>query len=338
MNFLDNISHISFANKEFFWLFLLMPFLVLWYIYNNRKIIPAMIFPGYSRLNEIPLTTKERLRHLPFILRLISFAFIIIALARPQSSKSWQSVTTEGIDIIIAQDVSPSMLARDLKPNRMEAAKKVAVNFIDSRPDDRMGLVIFSGESFTQCPLTSDHTVLKNVFKDIQVGLLSEGTAIGLGLANAVARIKESNAKSKVIILLTDGMNNAGNISPELASELAVPFGIRVYTIGVGTNGMALSPVSVYPNGEYVYDYVKCDIDEEVLKKISAKTGGRYFRATNNKSLETIYEEIDKLEKTIVEEKHYSKKSEWFMPFLLIAFVFIIIEFFVRQFYLRLIV
>jgi Ca-activated chloride channel family protein len=236
---------------------------------------------------------------------------------------------------MLSMDISASMLAQDLKPNRLDASKEVAKEFIDARPDDRIGLVIFSGESFTQCPLTSDHAVLKNIFTEVKTGMLADGTAIGLGLANAVSRIKSSKAKSKVIILLTDGVNNAGNISPSLAAEAAKPWGIRIYTIGVGTRGMAYSPVAIYPNGEYVYDYVQCDIDEATLKNISGMTGGKYFRATNRQSLKKIYEEIDKMEKSIVYERHFSKKSEWFFPFALLALILLIIEFTVSKTYLR---
>jgi Ca-activated chloride channel family protein len=252
-------------------------------------------------------------------------------LARPQSKHSWQDVKTEGIDIVLAIDISASMLAKDLKPDRLEASKAVATKFIENRPDDRIGLVIFSGESFTQCPLTTDHTVLKNLFSSVKTGMVQDGTAIGMGLATAVSRLKDSKAKSKVVILLTDGVNNSGSIAPELAADLARPFGIRIYTIGVGTKGMALSPVNIYPNGQYVYDYVKVDIDESVLKKISNATGGKYFRATDNAKLKAIYAEIDKMEKTIIEEKQYSRKAELFHPLAIAAFVLLIVEFLLKN-------
>jgi Ca-activated chloride channel family protein len=222
------------------------------------------------------------------------------------------------------------MLAKDLKPNRLEAAKNVAIEFIENRPDDRLGLVIFSGESFTQCPLTSDHTVLKNLFTQVQTGVLQDGTAIGMGLASAVNRLKESKAKSKVVILLTDGVNNAGALSPLLAAELAKPFNIRIYTIGVGSRGKAYAPVGIYPNGQYVYDYVKVEIDEKVLSEIASITGGKYFRATSNSSLEKIYAEIDKMEKTIIEEKQYSKRTELFRPLALAASGLLILDLLLR--------
>ena len=218
------------------------------------------------------------------------------------------------------------MLARDFKPNRLDASKELAMNFIDSRPNDRIGLVIFSGESFTQCPLTTDHAVLKNLFVSIKTGMVNDGTAIGLGLATAVNRLKDSKAKSKVVILLTDGVNNAGSIAPELAADVAKPFGIRVYTIGVGTKGMAYSPVGIYPNGQYAFDYIKCDIDENIMKKIADITQGKYFRATNNENLKDIYLEIDKLEKSIIEEKQYSKKSELFLPLAIAAAFCLLLE------------
>jgi Ca-activated chloride channel family protein len=332
---MEFFSQISFAHKWFLYLFCIIPLLCIWYFFKENNSKPSLLFSGYSSLHDIPKTTKERLRHLPFILRLFSLSFLIIALARPQSSKSWQNIKTEGIDIMLAQDISPSMLAQDLKPNRLKAAQDVAMDFIDGRPNDRIGLVIFSGESFTQCPLTSDHTVVKNVFSKTKTGMLAEGTAIGLGLANAISRIKDSKAKSKVIILLTDGVNNAGNVSPELAAEASKPFGIRIYTIGVGTLGMAYSPVAMYPNGEYIYEYVKCDIDEPVLKKIANTSGGKYFRATNKESLASIYQEIDKMEKTIVEERKYTKKSEWFYPFVWLASILLVVEFLTRNLYLK---
>lgn len=332
---MELIHQISFAHKWFFSLLILIPIIGIWYFAKGKDLKPSLMFSGYSQLKDIPKTRKEKLRHLPFFIRMMALIFIVFALARPQSSKSWQNITTEGIDIMLAQDISPSMLAQDLKPNRLKAAKDVAIDFIDGRPNDRIGLVIFSGESFTQCPLTSDHAVLKNVFSQTKTGMLAEGTAIGLGLANAISRIKDSKAKSKVIILLTDGVNNAGNVSPELAAEASIPFGIRIYTIGVGTLGMAYSPVAMYPNGEYIYDFVKCDIDEPVLKKIAKLTGGKYFRATNKSSLANIYQEIDKMEKTIVEERKYTKKSEWFFPFVLVSAFLLLLEYLLRTFYLK---
>jgi Ca-activated chloride channel family protein len=269
-------------------------------------------------------TWKVWLRHLPYVLRLAAIAFLIVALARPQSTNNWQSSTTEGIDIILTMDISSSMLAQDLKPNRLESAKNVAAAFINGRPNDNIGLVVFSGESFTQCPLTTDHTILLNLFKDIQSGMIEDGTAIGLGLANAVSRIKDSQAKSKVIILLTDGSNNRGEIAPVTASEIAKTFGIRVYTIGVGTKGEAPYPIQTAFGVQY--RNIPVDIDEPTLKQIAATTGGQYFRATNNASLKEIYAEIDQLEKTKISVQEFSKKQEEYRNIALLVFALLLLE------------
>lgn len=270
---------------------------------------------------------------MPFILRVLAIAILIVVLARPQSTNSWQNSSTEGIDIMMAVDVSSSMLAQDLKPNRLEAAKDVAASFINGRPNDNIGLVLFARESFTQCPLTTDHTVLLNLFKDIRSGLLEDGTAIGLGLANAVSRVKDSQAKSKVIILLTDGSNNAGEIAPVTAAEIAKSFGIRVYTIGVGTNGEAPYPFQT-PFGTK-YQNIKVDIDEGTLKEIAATTGGQYFRATDNKSLKQIYAEIDQMEKTKISVQEYSKKQEEYKNWALLVFGLLLLEILLRNTVLR---
>jgi Ca-activated chloride channel family protein len=325
------MSEMSFANPNFLWLLLALPVMIAWYIYKIFYKANALLISSPALFNGYTPTLKTYFQHFPFFLRSIAVAALIVALARPQSKHSWQDVKTEGIDIVLAIDISASMLAKDLKPDRLEASKAVATKFIENRPDDRIGLVIFSGESFTQCPLTTDHTVLKNLFSSVKTGMVQDGTAIGMGLATAVSRLKDSKAKSKVVILLTDGVNNSGSIAPELAADLARPFGIRIYTIGVGTKGMALSPVNIYPNGQYVYDYVKVDIDESVLKKISNATGGKYFRATDNAKLKAIYAEIDKMEKTIIEEKQYSRKAELFHPLAIAAFVLLIVEFLLKN-------
>jgi Ca-activated chloride channel family protein len=325
------MSEMSFANPNFLWLLLALPVMIAWYVYKIFNKANALLISSPALFNGYKPTLKTYFQHFPFFLRSIAVAALIVALARPQSKHSWQDVKTEGIDIVLAIDISASMLAKDLKPDRLEASKAVATKFIENRPDDRIGLVIFSGESFTQCPLTTDHTVLKNLFSSVKTGMVQDGTAIGMGLATAVSRLKDSKAKSKVVILLTDGVNNSGSIAPELAADLARPFGIRIYTIGVGTKGMALSPVNIYPNGQYVYDYVKVDIDESVLKKISNATGGKYFRATDNAKLKAIYAEIDKMEKTIIEEKQYSRKAELFHPLAIAAFVLLIIEFLLKN-------
>lgn len=326
---------ISFANPLMLYFLISIPLLAIWFFLKKKKQVVSIQLSSLSVLGNVKPNLKVRLRNVPFLFRLSGLALIIVALARPQSKTSWQDIKTEGIDIVIAMDISASMLAKDFKPDRLEAAKEVAVNFIDNRPNDRVGLVIFSGESFTQCPLTSDHAILKNLFKEVKTGILQDGTAIGMGLATAVNRLKDSKAKSKVAILLTDGVNNAGSVSPELAAEIAVPFGIRVYTIGVGTTGMALSPVALYPNGQFAYDYVEVKIDEPVLKKIADLTNGKYFRATNKQKLEEIYKEIDKLEKSIIEEKQYTKKNEMFLPFAAAAFLFLVLEFILKNTWLK---
>lgn len=326
---------ISFANPLLLYFLISIPLLATWFFFKKKTKVVSIKLSSLNLFENIKSNFKVKFRNTPFLLRLIAISLIIIAIARPQSKTSWQDIKTEGIDIIIAMDISASMLAKDFKPDRLEAAKDVAVNFIDKRPNDRVGLVIFSGESFTQCPLTSDHSILKNLFKEVKTGMLQDGTAIGMGLATAVNRLKNSKAKSKVIILLTDGVNNAGAVSPELAAEIAVPFGIRVYTIGVGTTGKALSPVALYPNGQFVYDFVEVKIDEPILKKISELTNGKYFRATNKQNLEAIYSEIDKLEKSIIEEKQYTKKNEMFLPFAVLALIFLLLDFILKNTWLK---
>ena len=268
-------------------------------------------------------------RHSGIVLRSLALAALIIALARPQSSLSWQNSTTEGIDIVIASDISGSMLAEDFEPNRMEAGKNIAIDFIKNRPNDRIGLVIFSGESFTQCPLTIDHEVLINLFKDIKNGMIDDGTAIGMGLATAVNRLKESDAKSKVVILLTDGSNNTGSIPPITAAEIAKQFNIRVYTVGLGTKGMAPYPVQT-PMG-IQYQRIPVDVDEVTLGKIADITGGKYFRATNNSTLKNIYERIDKLEKAKIDVTQYHKKTEMFLPLVVIALLLLLLEFVLKN-------
>ena len=268
---------------------------------------------------------KNYLIHVPFILRVIVFSMIIFVLARPQSTNRWQNTEIEGIDIMLAMDVSTSMLAMDLQPNRLEAAKQVAAEFINGRPNDNIGLTIFAGESFTQCPLTVDHTVMLNMLNSVKCdiaaeGIIEDGTAIGMGIANAVTRLKESNAKSKVIILLTDGSNNRGEIAPETAAEIAKQFGIRVYTIGVGTNGTA-----PYPYGGQVIK-VPVEIDENTLGRIAEITDGGYYRATNNSKLKEVYEQIDKLERTKLNVKEFSTREEEYLSFAIVAFVALLLE------------
>lgn len=327
---INYFSDIQFAEKYWFWLMLALPVMIIWYIWRLKKHEGEFNYSSFTLLKGIKSSSKARSRHILFFLRLVSFALIITALARPQSRSDWKDTKTEGIDIVMSLDVSLSMLAKDFKPNRMEVAKEVMLDFIEARPNDRIGLVLFGGEVFTQCPLTNDHKVLKNMFPQIKAGSLDQGTAIGLGLAGAVARIKESKAKSKVIILVSDGVNNVGEISPLTAGELAKTYGIRVYCIGVGSKGKALQPVAIYAQGEYEYDYVDVDVDDKTMTEISEYTGGKYFRATNKESLITIYQEIDKMEKTIVSEKSFSNKAEHFLPFATVAAILLLLEFLLR--------
>ena len=323
----------EFAHIEFLFALIVIPFLVGWYVYKYWNRQPVLSFSTSSFLGSVkPL--KARLVHLPIVLRLIALSVIIVAIARPQSSSSWQDIKTEGIDIVLAVDISSSMLARDFEPNRLEAAKEVAVEFIKSRPNDRIGLVGYSGESFTQCPLTTDHEKLINLFKDIKNGMITDGTAIGMGLANAVNRLKESDAKSKVVVLLTDGENTAGSIPPITAAEIAATYGVKVYTIGVGTMGQAPMPI---PDmfGRIRMQMVDVNIDEESLEKIADLTGGKYFRATDNEKLMNVYSEIDQMEKTIIEETQYEKKYEQFLPLALTALGLLLFELLIRKFYLK---
>lgn len=273
------------------------------------------------------------LRHLLFACKVLAIVFLVTALARPQSSNSWQTYSSEGIDIVLGLDISTSMLARDFTPDRLEAAKEVATKFILERPQDRIGLVVFAGESFTQCPLTTDQAVLVNLLREVQSGMIEDGTAIGLGLANAVNRLKDSPAKSKVVILLTDGVNNRGSIAPVTAAELAKTYGIRVYTIGVGTYGEAPYPVQT-PFGIQLQN-VPVEIDEAVLKQIASVTGGQYFRATDNDKLQQIYNEIDQLEKSKVEVKHFSKREEQYFWFGLVGMLLLVTEALLRYTLLR---
>jgi Ca-activated chloride channel family protein len=323
------MSDWEFAHIEFLWALTVIPLLVLWYVlkYWNRQ---AVIGYSTAQFFEGKTGWKSKMHHALFVLRVLTIGTIIVALARPQSSSSWQDVKTEGIDIVIAFDISSSMLARDFEPNRLEAAKEVAIEFIKNRPNDRIGLVVYSGESFTQCPLTTDHDKLINLFGQLENGMVTDGTAIGMGLANAVNRLKESTAKSKVVILLTDGESNMGSIPPITAAEIATTFGVKVYTIGVGTKGQAPMPVQDM-FGRIRYQNMDVNIDEETLTQIAELTNGQYFRATDNASLESIYAEIDTLEKTIIEETQYEKKYEEFFPLALIALALLLSELILRK-------
>jgi len=327
------MSSIEFANPEYFYLLLLLIPFIAWYVLKDKNAHASIQVSTLKGFNSAPKTYKYYLRHALFIFRILAIILLVAAIARPQSSNRWENVTTEGIDIVMSLDISSSMLARDFEPDRLEAAKNVAVNFITGREEDKIGLVIFSGESFTQCPLTTDHAVLINLFKDIQSGMIEDGTAIGLGLANAVNRLKDSQAKSKVIILLTDGVNNQGEIAPLTAADLAKTFGIRVYTIGIGSMGTAPYPVQTAFGISMRNMPVK--IDEEVLRQIAEMTGGQYFRATDNNKLKAIYEQIDKLEKSKIEVKQYSTKSEEYLLFALFAALFLLLEIALRNSILR---
>lgn len=332
----DWLSKISYADKWVLWLIPAVLVLAgLWRYFRERKnsvsikISSAKAF--YTFQNPLKATLKK---FLP-ALRVISLVLLLVALARPQTSYDEEKVTTEGIDIVMAVDVSTSMLAKDFSPNRLEGAKKEALNFIDGRPHDRIGLVIFGGESFTQCPVTIDHSIVKNQLAAIKNGLLEDGTAIGMGLATSVQRLKDSQSKSKVIILMTDGVNNRGLIDPMTACDIAMQYNARVYTIGIGTNGKAMTPVAMTQTGELIFDYADVQIDEALLRNIAKKTGGQYFRATSNTKLKEIYAQIDKLEKTKIEVSAYEHKTEKFFPFVLAAGLLFLFEMLCRYLLVR---
>jgi Ca-activated chloride channel family protein len=319
---------LTFKNPELFYLLLVLIPMAAWYIFRQKRNTASIQVSSTESLFRAPKTIRHYLRHLVFVCQMIALAFFVVVLARPQSSSNWENVTTEGIDIIIALDISSSMLARDFSPDRLEAAKNVAMEFISGRQHDRMGLVVFAGEAFTQCPLTTDRAVLMNLFKDLKSGLIEDGTAIGNGLATAVSRIKDSEAVSRVVILLTDGENNRGEVAPLTAAEIAKTFGIRVYTVGVGTVGTAPYPVQT-PFGIELRD-VEVKIDEGLLTEIATITGGRYFRATSNKKLEEIYREIDTLEKSKIDVQQFNRKSEEFIPYAILGALFLIIAVLLR--------
>jgi len=324
-------SNFEFVNPELFWILLLFPFLLLWFFFKKNQQTAVLKISSLKGFD----TSKNwlaKLRPILFVIRLVVLSLIITAMARPRTvDESTRIKTTKGIDIVIAIDVSASMLARDLKPNRLEALKKVASRFIQARPNDRLGLVEYAGESYTKTPLTSDKNIVLSSLKSIKYNTtITGGTAIGMGLATSVNRLKESKAKGKVIILLTDGVNNSGFIDPKIASELAVEFGIKVYTIGLGSNGMALSPIGILPNGSFQYGNIQVEIDEDLLNQIAKTTGGKYFRATSNTKLEEIYAEINKLEKTEIEETKYKSYNELFRPLILAAFGLLLFELLIR--------
>ncbi len=325
-------ENIEFLNKELFWLLLLLPIAVVWYVFKHNKQTAELRISSIKGF-KTSASLWSKFKHLLFALRLIALGLLIMALARPRTvDVSTKTKTTRGIDIVMSIDVSASMLAKDLLPNRLEALKEVAADFIDGRPNDRIGLVEYAGEAYTKTPITSDKSIVQRSLRDIKYNTIIEGgTAIGMGLATSVNRLKDSRAKSKVIILLTDGVNNSGFIDPKIASELAVEYGIKVYTIGLGTNGMALSPIAINPNGTFRYGRQQVEIDEKLLEEIADVTGGKYFRATNNKKLAEIYKEINKLEKTEVEEKKYYNYDEKYRPLILIAGLLLLIELLLRN-------
>lgn len=325
----------DFANPAYLYLLIVPVLMVLYYILRQNNLFATM---QVSTISGVQQESKliNILRHGSAASKILALSLLIIAMARPQSSKKWENVDTLGVDIMLALDISGSMLARDFKPDRLEASKDVAMEFIAGRSNDRMGLVVFSGESFTQCPLTTDHAVLINLFRDIKSGMIEDGTAIGVGLSTAVKRLKDSDAISKVVILLTDGVNNQGAIDPITAAELAKTFGIRVYTVGVGTMGTAPYPVQdVF--GRIVLRDMEVEIDEETLQQIADITGGQYFRATNNAKLKQIYQEIDALEKSRISVKEFSRKEERFMPFVIIALLLLVLDFILSRVVLRVI-
>ncbi len=314
----------TWRNPDYFYLFLLIPLLTAWYVYRFRKSHPELIFSGLKPFEGMSPSLKTRLIHGLFVLRMLALSLLIVALAGPQRISSKSNINIEGIDIVLALDVSGSMRARDFQPDRIGAAKKIATQFINGRPNDRIGLVIFSGEAFTQAPLTLDHAVLKSLLREVKSGMIQDGTAIGDGLATAVSRLKDSKARSKVIVLLTDGVNNSGAIDPETAAELAKMFGIRVYTIGVGSYGYA--PYPVQPPYGIQMQQMKVQIDEALLKKIARETGGKYFRANNNRKLEAIFKEIDRLEKSKINVQQFRRKYELYFPFALAALLLFVLE------------
>lgn len=324
----------TFAHPHLFWLLLIIPFLLYWMYYKRNTYYPSFNIPQQGGVLAQGTSFKVKLLYLLPLLKILALCFIIVALARPQSPLSESEISTQGIDIVLSLDISGSMLARDFQPDRLEAAKKVAMQFIKERKNDRIGLVVFSGESFTQCPITIDHQVLLNLFKDIHSGMVEDGTAIGMGLSTAVARLKESKSKTKVIILMTDGINNMGYIDPYTAIKIAKTYGIRVYTIGIGKNGMAPYPVKDQ-NGNTFYQNYPVQIDEPLLKKIAGETGGNYFRATNNTSLKNIYSHIDKLEKSKIKISNYHAKKERFHLFIFLAIACLLIEFILSKTYLK---
>ncbi len=328
------MSNFEFHSPYFLWLLLLLPLIAVWYYFFKDKTNATLTLSQTESFEKNNIWDK--LRHILFIFRLLALGFLIIALARPRNvAVSKHTKSTRGIDIVMAIDVSASMLARDLLPNRLQALKKVAKQFVNKRPNDRIGIVVYAGESFTKTPITSDKRIITNSIESIEWGDLNGGTAIGMGLGAAVNRLKDSKAKSKVIILLTDGVNNTGFVDPKTATELAVSLGIKVYTIGLGTNGVAAFPYAKDTSGKLLFRKAKVEIDEKLLKYIANQTDGKYFRATNNTKLKQIYNEIDKMEKTKIEELTYYNYSELYRVFVLVAGLFLLLEFVLKNLIFR---
>lgn len=325
----------EFKNPLFFLLLLVLVPYIVWYVLRFKQSLPSLKVPDTSKYVKVPKTFRLYLMHLPFVLRIVLIALVVCILARPQSKHSWSNTDVEGIDIMLSVDVSTSMLAQDFKPNRVEALKEIAQRFIEKRPNDNIGLTMFAGEAYTQCPLTTDHTVLMNLYNSVDCnmaarGIIDDGTAIGDGIMNAILRLKESQAKSKVIILLTDGVNNSGNISPQTAAEIAKKYGIRIYTIGIGRNGMAPYPL---PTGGTAM--LPVEIDEQTMTKISTETGGRYFRAQKNDELDAVYQDIDVMERTKFNVKQFSRRGELYQPYALAALVVLLLEILLRTVVLK---
>jgi Ca-activated chloride channel family protein len=317
-------SNIEFANPGYLYLLMLVPLALAWYWFRHGRNIPALQVSGTEVFENTPKSIRHYLYHGMFFLRMLAISLLIIALARPQSTLKRQNVSIEGIDIVLGLDISGSMLAQDLKPDRLEAAKTVSQDFFRGRPNDRIGLVVFSGEAFTQCPLTTDHVIMEDMLDDIKSGMIQDGTAIGDGLATSINRLKESQAVSKVIILLTDGQNNAGSIAPLSAAEIAKIYGIRIYTIGVGTMGFAPYPVQT-PFG-IQYQNMEVKIDEDLLRQVANMTDGKYYRATDNTRLKEVYQEIDRLEKSKIDVTEFRKKKEEYLNLAIIAFILLAFE------------
>ena len=327
------LTEITFAYRPFLYFLLVIPVLIGWYIWQSRGMYATMQFSHSSFLGNVKKSFRQRMVHLPFILRMLVFALLIAALARPQSTARMQDVTIEGIDIVVALDISGSMLAEDFKPNRMEAAKATALDFIDMRPGDRIGVTVFAGESFTLVPLTTDHALLRDMLRTVSTGMVEDGTAIGDGLATAINRLRESDAISKVIILLTDGINNAGVIDPLTAAEIAQIYGIRVYTVGVGSKGAVPYPFQT-PFGIQYRD-VEIPVDEALLLEMAEMTGGLYFWADNQNALLNIYREIDQLERSRIDVMEFSRKTDEYLPLVLLALMLAAAEFLLRNTWLR---